>query len=277
MQMNRRYMAIIQSVLFIFASVWVGLSVLFFLTQSSYIYYPARGITATPADIKLDFEEVFIESSDRERLHGWYIPHPTPQATLLFFHGNGGNISHRLEKINIFNDLSLNIFIFDYRGYGLSTGAPDEVGTYDDALAAYRFLIEEKNISPDNIVFYGESLGSAISSWIAKQHPPGALILDSGFISTKAMASHYYPFLPVNIITRIRYPTLQHLIDIKSPLLVIHSIEDEIIPFSHGLELYENANEPKSMLQISGDHNSGFYTSLQIYKEGMSTFIRQWL
>lgn len=275
--MIRRQMAFIKSGLLIFVSAWIGLSVLFYLTQSSYIYYPTKEITVTPADIQLEFEEIYIETSDKQRLHGWFIPHPTPRATLLFFHGNGGNISHRLEKINVFNDLGLNIFIFDYRGYGLSTGDPDEAGTYADAIAAYRFLIEEKNISPENTIFYGESLGSSISSWLAKQHPPGALILDSGFTSIKDMASHYYPFLPVNIITRIRYPTLQHMMDINSPLLVIHSIEDEIIPFDHGLELYEKANGPKTMLQISGDHNFGFYTSLLKYKEGMNSFISQWL
>ncbi|NNE37551.1 MAG: alpha/beta hydrolase, partial [Gammaproteobacteria bacterium] len=204
------------------------------------------------------------------------VPHLSPRATLIFFHGNGGNISHRLEKIRIFNELGLNIFIFDYRGYGLSTGQPGEQATYADALAAYRFVTEEKAIPADNIILYGESLGAAVGTWIAKEYPHGALIIDSGFTSIVDMGRHYYPFLPVNIISRIRYPTLQHLENIESPLLVIHSTDDEIIPFEFGQKLFDSANGPKTLLQIKGDHNAGFYISENKYREGINQFLNQW-
>ncbi len=265
-----------QSAVLVLIMAWLGLSLLFYLLQASYIYYPAKELIASPIDINLEYEEVRLTPNGSDVLFGWYIPHSSPRATMIFFHGNGGNISHRLEKIRIFNDLGLNIFIFDYRGYGISSGTLGELSSYEDARAAYQFVTEEKAIPANEIIFYGESLGAAIGSWTAKEFSHGALIIDSGFTSIAEMGQHYYPFLPVNIISRIRYPTLQYLKEINSPLLVIHSIEDEIIPFEFGQKLYDSANSPKTLLQINGDHNAGFYLSENQYKDGIKTFINQW-
>ena len=269
-------MQIIQSILFIAISVWVLLSILLYIFQPNFIYFPTSELIATPKDIGLSYEEVFIPTTDDHKINGWFIPHPSPRATLLFLHGNGGNISHRLEKILIFHQLEMNILIIDYRGYGLSSGSSSEHGTYLDAEAAINYLIKEKTIINDSIIVFGESLGAAIASWLVNSYPTGALIIDSGFTSIEAIAKHYYPYLPVKLLTRIKYPTLQRVSSINRPILVIHSVEDEIIPFSHGVELYQGANGPKTLLEISGDHNSGFYTSRQMYQNGISKFLDEW-
>jgi len=274
--MKREVMHILQSAFLIMALSWLGLSLLFYLLQASYIFYPEKELLASPVDINLKYEEVSLKPTRLETIMGWYIPHSNPRASLIFFHGNGGNISHRLEKIRIFNELGLNIFIFDYRGYGASSGKPGEMATYMDGEAAYRYITEEKGIPADNLILYGESLGAAVASWTAQKHPHGALIIDSGFTSIPDIGRHYYPFLPVNIISRIRYPTLQHLEDIHGPLLIIHSTEDEIILFEFGLKLYNGANRLKTLLEIKGDHNAGFYLSENLYKNGINTFINQW-
>jgi alpha-beta hydrolase superfamily lysophospholipase len=274
--MKSRMMQILQSVLFILISTWLLLSLLLFLFQSKFVYFPLPGQAATPADIGLAYEEVLLTTSDNVRIHGWYLPHPTPRATVLFLHGNGGNVSHRLEKLSLFHQLGLSTFIIDYRGYGLSAGMPSEQGTYLDAEAAWMYLADQKNIRSESVILYGESLGGGVGAWLAGRYTPGALVLESPFTSITDIARHYYPYLPVTLLTRIHYPTLERLKDIRCPVLVIHSQADEIIPYSHGRTIYQAANIPKSFLEINGDHNNGFYLSGKLYTDGINRFITSW-
>lgn len=269
-------MQVLQSLLFILISTWLLLSALLYLFQSGYVYFPIAGLAATPDDAGLVYEEVTLTTSDNVKIHGWYVPHPEPRATLLFLHGNGGNISHRLEKLMRYHELGLAVFIIDYRGYGLSAGDITEQGTYLDAEAGWLYLNQDKKIPGETIIIYGESLGAAVATWLADRYPPGALVLESAFTSIADMGRHYYPYLPVKLLTRIHYPTLDRLKGIRCPVLVIHSPADEIVPYAQGLALYQAANDPKSFLEISGDHNGGFYISGNLYTDGLDQFITAW-
>ena len=262
-----------QSLIFILISVWVLLSLLLYFFQPSFVYIPFSDISATPKDKGLAYEDVYLTTTDNLKIHGWYVPHDDPRATLLFLHGNGGNVSHRLEKLQIMNQLGVSVFIIDYRGYGMSEGKPSEQGTYRDADAAWQYLTKEKNIPANKIIIYGESLGSAIASWLATQVTAGALIIESAFTSIEAMGKHYYPYLPVKLLARIKYPVIEYIQKVQCPVLVIHSPEDDIVPYKYGVELFEAANEPKSFLEITGDHNGGFYESGELYNDGLYQFL----
>ncbi len=247
--------------------------VLVFLTQSSLVYFPMRSVDMTPDKIGLDFEEVQLKTEDGVALSSWFIPAQKQRGVLLFCHGNAGNISHRLESIRIFHDLGLSVLIFDYRGYGQSEGSISEEGTYLDAEAAWTYLVEECHIDPSEIILFGRSIGGAIATKLATRKQAAALILESSFTSITDLGAQVYPYLPIRLLSRYHYDTSSYLKQIDIPLLIIHSSEDEIIPFTHAKVLYENANEPKELLEITGDHNAGFYLSGEHYISGIDRFL----
>ncbi|MGH8120825.1 MAG: alpha/beta hydrolase [Gammaproteobacteria bacterium] len=271
--MNGVAVRMVQSLIFILVSVWVLLSLLLYIFQPQYIYYPYRELAASPRDADLAYEEVHLTTMDEIGIHGWFLPHEQPRATLLFLHGNGGNISHRLDKLDIYHRLGLAVFIIDYRGYGMSQGKPSEQGTYLDAEAAWDYLVVTRSLPEKNIIIYGESLGGAVAAWLATQHQPGAVILESTFTSIKDMGRHYYPWLPIRWITRIKYPVLGLIKQVRAPVLIIHSPTDDIVPYAQGRKLFEAANEPKSFLEIIGDHNNGFMDSNSRYLDGIDKFL----
>jgi len=248
---------------------------LLYLYQDQLVYFPERALTATPAQAGLAYEPVRFTSADGVALSGWFIPAPKARATLLFCHGNAGNISHRLESIRQFHQLGLNVFIFDYRGYGESEGVPTEAGTYRDAEAARRYLVETRGLAPEHIVYFGRSLGAAIAAWLATQHPPRALIVESAFTSVPDFGAEIYPWLPVRLLARLRYPTQEYLRSVQAPVLVVHSRDDEIVPFRHAEKLYESANSSKELLEIRGGHNDGFLVSGAQYTRSLDDFLRR--
>lgn len=237
------------------------------------IYFPARELLATPSDYRLEYESVSFASDDGLTLHGWWIPAEPERATLLFFHGNAGNIGDRLDSIEIFHRLGLTVFIIDYRGYGMSEGSPSERGTYLDALAAWRYLTEERRVDPSRTVIFGRSLGAAVATMLASEHPPQALILESAFTSVPDMAATIFPWLPVRFVLGMQYDNLKRISKIACPSLIIHSRDDDIIPFEHGRRLFEAANDPKQFLEIRHGHNDGFVLSGPLYTDGLTEFI----
>ena len=262
------------------ALIYVALGVALYLFQGSMVFLanlPGRALEATPADIGLDYENVHFDTADGERLHGWYIRAPDARGVLLFFHGNAGNISHRLESILIFNRLRLDVLIVDYRGYGQSTGRPSERGTYRDAQAAWDYLVRDRRVAPGNIVVFGRSLGGAVGAWLAAQLPaeeqPAAVIIESSFTSGADMARRLYPVFPARLLTRLRYPVIEHVALANCPLLIVHSRDDEIIPFAMGRALFEAAPGPKHFLELRGDHNAGFWISRESYLQGLDAFL----
>jgi hypothetical protein len=258
------------------ASIYVLLAVVLYLLQGKMVFLsdlPGRALTATPGDIGLEYEDVSLPTSDDERLHGWYVPATDRRGVVLFFHGNAGNISHRLDSIGIFHKLGLDTLIIDYRGYGRSTGKTNEQGTYLDAEAAWSYLINDRGIPADRIIVFGRSLGGAIGAWLGAQHTPAAMIIESSFTSGVDMARRLYPFLPVRLITRLRYPVAEYASRLDCPVLVVHSRNDEIIPFEMGRSIYAAVKQRKSFLELRGDHNNGFFISRHDYVTGLNSFI----
>ncbi len=257
------------------AVVTVFLIVLFFFfirfMEKKSLYFPLQKIEVTPQDIGLEYEEVFITTADRVRISGWYIPSRSPRATVLFSHGNGGNISHRLEKIRIFNDLDVNVFIFDYRGYGMSKGSPSENGLYLDAEAAYRYLLNEKNIPPERIIGYGESLGGAVVIDLASRHALGGIIVEGSFPSIRDMARRYFPFIP-GFVYKSSFDSSRKIKDVTVPKLHLHSMNDEIVPFALGKKLFDHAPEPKEFAALQGGHNDSFLVSRDLFIEKIDSF-----
>lgn len=260
----------------VLAAGYLALAAFAYFNQSNLLYLrdmPSREVLATPQEVGLHYESVRIVTADRETLDAWFLPARPERLVLLFFHGNAGNISHRLESLRIFHALGLSVLIFDYRGYGRSTGTPTEDGTYRDALAAWDHLTRDRGIGARRIVLFGRSLGGAVAAWLATQRAPRALIVESSFTSAPDLAAQVYPFLPARWLTRFRYPTAEYLRAIRCPVLVVHSRDDEIIPYSHGESLYAAARPPKQMLTLRGGHNDAFVSSGRTYIDGLAGFL----
>jgi fermentation-respiration switch protein FrsA (DUF1100 family) len=245
-----------------------------YLQQPSMIFFPDRRLLATPADWGMDYEDVSFRSGDGVRLHGWYVPGRAAKRVLLFFHGNAGNISHRGESIAIFHRLGLDVFIFDYRGYGHSEGTPDESGLYRDAAAAWRYLTGNRGFAGHDVILFGRSLGGAVAANLASEVDAGALILESTLSRARDFARSVFPVLSRLVLVRYNFDTLASIRQVGCPVLVVHSRDDEIMPFRLGEKLYRAAGEPKVFLEISGDHNSGFLRSQPAYENAMDNFLQ---
>jgi len=263
------------SIIFILIIVWLGLAMLIYLFQSRFIYYPSKEVTLTPENIGMEFEDVHLTTRDNIAIHGWYVPRSGSRHTLLFLHGNTGNISDCLNSLKIFHDLGLSILIIDYRGYGLRGGSPGEAGTYLNAESAWGYLTSQRHQSAEDIIIFGRSLGGGIASWLALEYRPAALIMESTFTSITDMGMISYPYLPIKWLSRIRYPSIERIGQIRSPILIIHSPDDELVPYRLGQQLYERAQSPKSFLTIKGRHGDGFLDSAPHYIQGLGDFIQQ--
>jgi len=267
---------IVASVARIAIAAYVGLCLLVYLRQSGYVYYPKPTLQFTPEDYGLPFESLTLTTSDGESLGAWYVPagdNPREGWSLIFCHGNAGNIGDRVGSIKTFHDLGIHVLIFDYRGYGESTGKPDEAGTYQDALAAWNHLAGEKQVAPKNIVVFGRSLGGAIASWLALQHRPGLLLLESAFTSATDMAARLFPYLPTRVFSRFRYDSLERLPRLDCPVFIAHSPDDDTVPFEHASRLFEAAPSPKTFIEFSGGHNSGGMDADRTYFDAFRSFL----
>ena len=252
---------------------YLSVVLLVYFGQSRLIYFPQQQISNTPKDIGLDYTSVNIATSDGETLHGWWVPVPDAKGTVLFFHGNAGNISHRINYLKMFKQLGYNTLLFDYRGYGQSSGVPSESGTYLDAQAVWRYLTEIQGIAAERIVLFGESLGGAVAAWLAAREKPSLLVMASTFTSVPDMAAEIYPFLPVRWLARFHYNTLESLQSITCPVLIAHSAEDEIVPFEQSQQLFKAAPEPKQFLFLAGGHNTGLIFKQPEWIKSMGTFM----
>ncbi len=242
-----------------------------------FMYYPRRELTSTPQDIGLNFKLIYFITDDNVRLSGWWVPSKKERGVVLFSHGNSGNISNRLASINIFHEMNLSVFIYDYRGYGKSEGAPTEEGTYMDAKAAWDYLVKKRKIAKQKIIIFGRSLGGSIAAWLAQNHTPRILIIESSFTSLAEVSKLHYSCFPGELVFGDCYSTGEYIKNIKSPVLIIHSTDDELTPFSQGKKLFELANKPKEFIILSGSHNTGFLESIKEYKAGLHSFVNRFI
>ncbi len=264
------------SILITLAITYAAVLVLVFTFQSRLVYFPdvGRTVAVTPLAYGLEFETHRIGTKDGERLHAWWVPVGNARGTVLVLHGNAGNISHRVDYLRMFHRLGYASLIVDYRGYGESSGSPSEEGTYRDADSAWRWLMS-RGIAPKDIVILGESLGGAVAAWLAARTTPRALVLVSSFTSVPDLGAQVYPFLPVRLLSRFSYDTRGALRRVEAPVLVAHSRDDDIVPYSHGLALFAAANEPKQFLEMRGGHNDSFLFSREEWVGELRVFFER--
>lgn len=239
--------------------------------MSRFIYYPDRHWIAEPADLGLAVEEVKLEPEQGVRLHAWFFPHPEPLASLLFCHGNAGNVSHRLENVRLLVDCGFQVLLFDYRGYGHSSGVPSEPGLYRDAAAAWQYLAERPDTANAPRIIFGRSLGGAVAVHLAVQAGASGLIVESTFTSIRTLVRLIYhvplPEMPV------KYDSLSKIDQLRMPLLAIHGELDELIPFADGRALFEAAPQPKTWYPIPGaGHNDTYAVGGEAYFRQMVAF-----
>jgi fermentation-respiration switch protein FrsA (DUF1100 family) len=223
---------------------------------NSLLYFPARAITETPERAGLDYRDLALECDDGERLHGWWIgARADLLGHLLLCHGNAGNVGDRVPHAALLAATGFDVLLFDYRGYGRSSGRPSEEGTYRDARAALTCALEQPGVDPARVFYLGESLGGAVALELALEHPPAGLVLLSTFTGVRELGRLHYPFVPTALVPDA-YPTLRRIHELHAPLLVLHGERDEIVPLSHGRALFESASEPKRMHVFPGlGHN----------------------
>lgn len=231
--------------------------------ENRFIYFPARELTTTPADAGVDFVDVNFSAEDGVRLHGWWVPGRATNTTLLWFHGNAGNLSDRVALLELLHDeLGVGVFMFDYRGYGRSEGKPSEAGLYADARAAFEATQMHAGVRADEVVVFGQSLGAAVAVELATAHPVRGVVLEAAFTSIPDMARHHYAFLPVRPFLKTRFDSEARIAHIDAPLLMIHGADDDIVPLDMGRELFAAAAEPKEFSLVEGaGHNDVYLTT----------------
>ena len=245
-----------------------------YVQQPAMIFYPTKNIDATPEEWELNYQSVKLTLSNNTKIAGWYFPHPDATKTLLFFHGNGGNISHRGDSIYIFHKLKLNVLIIDYPGYGDSEGSPSEEGLYQSATAAWHYLLSDKKVKANDIIIFGRSLGGAVAADLASRVTAGGLILESTFSSVLDIVDIDFPLLSHFIYLRYSFDSQYKLQKVTVPVLVIHSPGDGVIPFELGQKIFSGVTAEKKFLQIEGGHNDGFMQSIQRYMQSLRSFIQ---
>lgn len=223
---------------------------------NSLLYFPSRAILETPEEAGLEYRDLRIETDDGERLHGWWIGARTDSlGHLLLCHGNAGNVGDRVLHAAVLTAAGFDVLLFDYRGYGRSSGRPSEEGIYRDARAALTCLVEQRAVDPRRVFYLGESLGGAVALDLALERPPAGLVLLSGFTGVRELGRLHYPFVPTALVPDA-YPSLRRIHKLRAPLLVLHGERDDIVPLSQGRTLFDAAPEPKHMHVFAGlGHN----------------------
>ncbi len=241
----------------------------------SRVFQPVRAsapLEPNPRDLGLDFEDVHI-AGGAGTLHGWWVPSGHAAPTLLMCHGNAGNIAWRVESVAFYRHLGFNVLIFDYRGYGLSAGRPSEQGLYDDAASVWRYLTEERGVAASDIVLLGRSLGGGVATHLALECEPGAVIIESTFTSINDLARERYPRLPLWRLPWASFDNASRIAAIRSPLLLVHSVEDEVIPFAHGEKLNRIRGNKRELVRIHGSHSGGYFASGEAYAAPIREFL----
>lgn len=247
---------------------------LVYLKQDSLLYFPSAVIPVDPGELGLAFEAFEIPLKE-STVTGWLVRSDRPEAPwVLHCHGNGGNIANNIGYLALFKKLGFHAVIFDYRGYGRSRGVPSEQGLLEDALAVREYLLTSQGARPENLVYFGESLGGGVACALAEKAPPAGLILKSTFTSVPARAAEAYPFLPVGWLARTRFESDRRIANISCPKLFLHALDDDIIPYHHGRRLFELASEPKTWLDIPGGHNTGPLELGQDFTSAVSNLVQ---
>ncbi len=264
--------ALIGYALSVAALVYLGFGALLYFAQGSFVFVRGGSVWRTPGDLGWQYEDVTVPV-DGETTHGWLVPSDRPRGVVLFSHGNAGTIADRLETVDVFRKLGFDVLVYDYGGYGRSTGRPSESRCHADVRAMWDYLTKVREIPAERIVLFGRSIGAAPAVDLAVEHTPGAVIIESAFLSAVRMGRETYPIYPVGLLMRHRFESDRKIGDVAVPKLFIHSPDDEVVPYRHGRTLFELAREPKAFLDIEGSHNGGWLASSERYRKGLSDFL----
>ena len=258
---------------------YLALVVVLWFVESRLIYFPGaeRSLTPPPAALQLPIERAQFTAEDGVQLVGWVMPaaDSTSGFWLLVCHGNAGNLSQfdRPAHYAALRQLGLNLFAFDYRGYGESGGMPSEHGLYRDADAAYRYLREDRQVPAERIIVFGHSLGSAVAIDLASRTRIAGLIVEGGLVSVVQRGQELYPFIPVRWIARTRFSSIEKIPRVTPPKLFLHALADEVIPLAHGRRLFQAAAEPKTLVELAGTHSDAFAVDSARYFGSIKTFL----
>lgn len=271
---KKKKMGTLLNIIIVLFCLYIIVCVLGYFAQPFVTYFPSRKIFSTPQTLGLEYEQLNLTTSDGVRISGWFVPAKDAQFTVLYCHGNGGNLSYYLENAAFLNRLNLNCLLFDYRGYGESEGKPTEKGTYLDAEAAINYLVNEKHIAQSKIIIYGWSLGAAVATHLATKVNCAGLAIDGAFTSYTDIARKHFFFLPVKLFAKYNYRTIDYIKDINCPVMISHSRDDETASFKFGKKLFEEAKEPKRFFETAGSHNEAFIQSEDIYEKEWLKWIK---
>lgn len=248
---------------------------LLYLIQNRLIFHPESEML-DPAYFGLaGVEEVSYPAEDGVRLVGWFSPPRPDEPTIIFFHGNAGNLSHRGGRMKEAQDAGLGMLLAGYRGYGRSEGSPDEEGLYRDARAALSYLHARPEVDRDKIVYFGESLGCAVALDLAVTAPPTALILEAPFSSMREEAAAVFPWLPTSFLLRSRFENAQKASRVRSPALVVHGRSDEVVPFEQGRKVLSALAGEKRFYELDCHHNDIPESGGNEYRKTWIQFVRE--
>ncbi len=237
-------------------------------------FHPSRRMEGDPGQLGIEFEDVVFMTADGKRLHGWWVPHPSARGTILYCHGNAGNISTRLDVITGLHELGVNVFIFDYRGYGRSRGIPGEIGLNHDAQAAYEVVrARYANVEQPPVILYGASLGGSVAVALAASRPVCGLILEGAFTSSIDVGERWFPMLPIHAMARYRFDALSKIMALHIPKLFAHSTSDQVIPFDLGEQLFKAAPEPKRFIPLDGEHGEAGWQETPAFHHELRRFV----
>jgi fermentation-respiration switch protein FrsA (DUF1100 family) len=274
--MKKIFVRSIAIVLLVIVLIYGGIIAWFISNETSIVFHPdytTRSLGTPPDSLHLNFKPVTLTTSDKVAIKGWEIISPnadTSATWILFFHGNAGNVSDMgyPQRYAGWAGLGYNTLSMDYRGFGASEGKPTEKGLYIDAQTAYNYLVNEKGVTPSNIVIYGYSLGTGIATELATKVPAKALVLEGAYTSIPDIGAELYPFLPINWMASNKFENKSKITKINTPVLFLHAKDDAQIPFAHGQKLFALAKEPKKFVELTGGHiNAQFVDREKMYGE----------
>ena len=252
------------------------------INERAFVFEPAERRVRAPAPIlALAEERVSYPSTDGVTLSAWIVraaaAAPAPDMWMLVCHGNLGNIGFRPrpEYYALIRDLGINLLAFDYRGFGESTGAPEERGLYADATASYEYLTRTLRVPPERLVIFGHSLGSGVAIELASRVPAAGLIVEGAFTSVVERGQELFPLFPVGLIATQRFPSLDRIASINVPKLFLHSPDDTVIPYAHGRRLFDAARDPKRIVDVKGGHEYAFRVDQANYAAAIARLVRE--
>lgn len=266
-------------ILFYTAAIGVGLLGLRFLIlfiEPRLTFFPVSGLTRTPEQMGIPFEEIAFKTEDGETVYAWWIKQAEARSEILFFHGNGGNLSNYVEVFADLYSQKFSIFALDYRGYGKSSGVPSEEGVYRDTKAFIQYFWGRRHDPSQRVVYWGRSLGGTTAAYATTVRQPDGLILEAAFPSKQSLLDHYPFYKIISVFSRYGFPTSDFLRNVSCPVLVIHGDKDRTVPIAQGQKLFKQLQTEKYFYRITGaDHNDIHLFSPQEYRKKINEFLER--